>query len=226
MKDAWFVLRLLHSLFAPRRTRRTPFFMGSALVALALPLSGFYAASAATAMDRTEATPLSALVTRAAHARNVYAGVESYFASEVGPIERVLLKYRDDPALIRRVATSLVAQGRRTGIDPQVLLAVLLVENPMLEPHARSSAGATGLMQIMPLHQGEWKGCGPDLTDVEDNICYGARIFADYLKQNRGDVERALLAYNGCRRSEGCQVYANLVYARAGRASILASLRQ
>jgi soluble lytic murein transglycosylase-like protein len=134
--------------------------------------------------------------------------------------------WRDDPELIKRVATALVAQGRRAGVGPQVLLAVLLVENPMLEPHARSSAGATGLMQIMPLHQGEWRGCGPDLTDVEDNICYGARIFADYLRQNRGDVERALLAYNGCWRSEGCQVYANLVYARAGRASILAALRQ
>ena len=33
--------------------------------------------------------------------------------------------------------------------------------------------------------------------DVESNICHGARVFGRYLKRT-GNVQRALLRYNGC----------------------------
>src|SRR5690606_42060305 len=79
-------------------------------------------------------------------------------------------------------------------------------------------------MQVMPMHRGQW-GCGDTLDDIESNICHGAKIFASYLTSEKGNVERALLRYNGCVRGTNtpdCHMSPNHVFARAGRASILA----
>lgn len=169
---------------------------------------------------------LDALAERAAHVSGLLERVDGYYYEEIAPLERVLLGYRsDDPQLVRRVAVSLLREARRTELEPRLLLAVLLVENPWLDPAARSPVGAQGLMQVMPFHRGNWKPCPPRLDDVESNICHGASIFAAYLKQERGNVDRALLRYNGCVRGTNtpdCHQYPNHVYARAGRASILA----
>ncbi|MEO5511053.1 MAG: lytic transglycosylase domain-containing protein [Longimicrobiales bacterium] len=145
--------------------------------------------------------------------------VENSYEADVAPIERMLTRYRDDnPRLVRRVAVSLVREGRRTKVDPRLLVGVLLVENPDLDPHARSVVGATGLMQVMPLHRGNWKPCGTRLDDVESNICTGSRIFADALKNEGGNVTQALLRYNGCRTGSNtpdCHAYPRYVLARA-----------
>jgi soluble lytic murein transglycosylase-like protein len=152
---------------------------------------------------------------------------ERVYENEVAPIERVLLGYRDDDRqLIRRMAAALVRESRRTNIDPNLLTGILLVENPWLDPGARSIVGAQGLMQVMPLHQGKWKGCAPRLDEIEANICHGASIFASYIAEEKGNVERALLRYNGCVRgtnTPNCRMYPAHVYASAGRASITAA---
>ena len=60
--------------------------------------------------------------------------------------------------------------------------------------------------------------------DVRANICHGARIFARYLEQHRGNVDHALLAYNGCVRGTNtpdCHLYPGRVYTNAGRAAML-----
>src|SRR5262245_20841263 len=153
--------------------------------------------------------------------------VDVMYEREIEPIERVLFYYRNDNRLARRVASSLVKEGRRTGISPEILLAVLLVENPDLDPGARSSVGARGLMQVMPLHQGKWRACAPEIDGIENNICYGAQIFRANLRESKGDVEGALLRYNGCVRgtnTPGCSSYPNHVFARAGRAAILSKV--
>jgi hypothetical protein len=80
-------------------------------------------------------------------------------------------------------------------------------------------------MQVMPLWQGRWKACGRNLNDIDENICHGARIFALYLRSEKGNVEKALLRYNGCVKgtnTPNCHQYPNHVFARAGRASLLA----
>jgi soluble lytic murein transglycosylase-like protein len=141
----------------------------------------------------------------------------------------VLLQYRDDPALVSTIARSVVQEANAAGLEPRLLLAVMLVENPWLDPAAESPVGAVGLMQVMPLHEGEWSGCPPDLRDIRANICHGARIFAHYVERADGDVDRALLRYNGCvngTNTPDCHRYPYHVYARAGRASMLAWLGQ
>jgi soluble lytic murein transglycosylase-like protein len=175
----------------------------------------------------TQRVVLAELARRADRALGGWEDVEEYYHRHVRPLERVLLRYRNDPELVSRIALSLYSESRRVDIDARLLLAVLLVENPWLDPKARSPVGAVGLMQVMPFHRGKWGNCAPDLEDVEANICHGARIFAHYFRQTGGDIERALLRYNGCVRGTNtpdCHRYPYHVFARAGRASILAWL--
>src|SRR5690606_12687338 len=116
---------------------------------------------------------VAVLEERAALVGAAYEKVERSYEEDVAPIERVLLQYRNEPELVRRIAVSLTRAGRANGIEPRLLLAVLLVENPWLNPGAESFMGARGLMQVMPMHRGQW-GCGDSLEDVDSNICHGA----------------------------------------------------
>ena len=170
---------------------------------------------------------VAALEERVARVREAWSGVSSYYASAVAPIQRVLLRYRNDPELTEHIAVALVREANRVGLEPRLLLAVLLVENPWLDPHIRSPVGAIGLMQVMPLHRGAWKQCDYDLDDIDANICHGAQIFAHYFNRSGGNIERALLRYNGCvngTNTPNCHQYPYHVFARAGKASILAWL--
>lgn len=120
---------------------------------------------------------------------------------------------------LERIAIALIREGRATGIDPRLLLAVMLVENPWLDLAARSPVGAVGLMQVMPFHAGNWGCPGEDLEDLDLNICHGARILADALHRSGGDLSRALLRYNGCvlgTNTPDCHSYPEWVYGRAG----------
>lgn len=112
------------------------------------------------------------------------------------------------------IAAALVREGKRSGIGATLLVGVLLTENPDLEPKATSSAGARGLMQVMPFHAGHWGCASSDLFDIESNICHGVRILADNLRHSR-DLPTALLKYNGCVRGTNtpdCRRYARVVY--------------
>jgi hypothetical protein len=189
-------------------------------------LLGAAAVNGSVAARETEEWRVDALSERVARMSGLLDQVEDVYAEHVAPLERALRVYRDDdPRLTRQIAVSLVREARRTELEPRLLLAVLLVENPWLDPDARSIAGATGLMQVMPFHRGKWAPCPPRLDDVDANICHGASIFAAYLKQSGGNVDRALLRYNGCvtgSTTPNCHQYPTHVYARAGRASVLA----
>ena len=136
-------------------------------------------------------------------------------------IGEVLNKYTHDRALAFRIADALVDQAAKEKIDPALLVGVLLTEDATLDPHARSSVGARGLMQVMPLHSGKW-GCGSsDLFNIETNICHGVQI----LKQALIDAPNtrvALLRYNGCvrgRNTPNCHRYDDVVLKHAGRAA-------
>lgn len=149
---------------------------------------------------------------------------DSFYVRQVEPVERILRPFHRDPDWVRRIAIALVREGRRADMDPRVLASVVLVENPWLDADIRSPVGAVGIMQVMPFHAGQWDGCSnADLEDVDANICHGARIFKSYLRRHGGDMDRALLAYNGCVRGTNtpdCHKYPSHVYSRAGRAAL------
>lgn len=212
------------------------------LVALALLVGTLYAGTpldaarqagqAADGVDRNLpeqvlADELTDMEGRVERVQEAWSRVDSYYRSDVAPIRRVLLRYRDDAELAEKVAVALVREANKVGLEPRLLLAVLLVENPWLEPKIRSPVGAVGLMQVMPLHRGAWPACEPDLEDIDANICHGARIFAHYFRRSNGNIERALLRYNGCvngTNTPNCHQYPYHVFARAGKASVLAWL--
>jgi soluble lytic murein transglycosylase-like protein len=148
---------------------------------------------------------------------------EAYYDREIRPVEGVLRPYHADLEWVRTVSFALVREGRKVGVDPRVLAAVVLVENPWLDPDIRSSEGAVGLMQVMPFHAGRWECGSDDLTDPYVNVCHGARIFRHLLARAGGDLDKALLAYNGCvngTNTSDCHLYPSHVYSRAGRVAL------
>jgi soluble lytic murein transglycosylase-like protein len=120
------------------------------------------------------------------------------YTDEVVPVKRQLMRNGADDDLVTRIAIALVREGRREKLDPRLLASVVLVEDPMLDPEALSPVGAVGLMQVMPMHAGGWACGSADLTDPDVNICHGVRILAHDLRLTNGDLNRALLRYNGC----------------------------
>lgn len=136
-------------------------------------------------------------------------------------IGEVLNQYTHDRALAFRIADAIVDQAAKEHIDPALLVGVLLTEDATLDPHARSSVGARGLMQVMPLHGGKW-GCGSsDLFDIESNICHGVQILKAAL-DGSPNTRVALLRYNGCvrgRNTPNCHLYDDKVLRHAGRAA-------
>ncbi len=86
--------------------------------------------------------------------------------------------------------------GRRYGVPPALVAAVMHAESGF-NSNARSTAGAMGLMQLMP---GTAAGLGvTDPWDPAQNTDAGARLLRDLLDNYDGDLRRAIQAYNAGR---------------------------
>lgn len=81
--------------------------------------------------------------------------------------------------------------ARLSGVPPRLLAAVVSVESAW-EAGALSSAGAMGLMQLMP---GTARELGVDPWDARSNLIGGARYLAGLLERF-GDLGLGLAAYN------------------------------
>jgi soluble lytic murein transglycosylase-like protein len=90
-------------------------------------------------------------------------------------------------------------EAARHEVDPEFALAVMEVESSF-DRFAISSAGAQGLMQIMPFWKRELGRDADNLTDPTTNVRYGMTILAHYLDREDGDAVRALTRYHGNRR--------------------------
>jgi soluble lytic murein transglycosylase-like protein len=91
-----------------------------------------------------------------------------------------------------------VAAARRHGLDPDLVLAVASVESAFV-PTAVSPKGAQGLMQLMPATA---RALGvTDAFDPEANLDGGARHLQSLIERYKGDVEKALAAYNAGERA-------------------------
>jgi len=77
------------------------------------------------------------------------------------------------------------------GVEAALVRAVIACESAWDE-HARSPAGAIGLMQLMP---GTARALGVDPHEVEQNIEGGIRYLGGLLRAF-GSAEHALIAYN------------------------------
>ncbi len=87
--------------------------------------------------------------------------------------------------LARRVA-------REEGVDENQFLALVYQES-RFNPCAKSSAGATGLTQLMP---GTAAQLGVNENNIEENLRGGARYYKQQLRRYDGNVSLALAGYN------------------------------
>jgi len=81
----------------------------------------------------------------------------------------------------RRVIEAVLRSSRRYGLDPFLVIAVLLVESDA-RPWAMSGKGAIGLMQVMPYMAEEMPLAG-NLTTIESNVDAGCFILADNIRR-------------------------------------------
>lgn len=110
------------------------------------------------------------------------------------PFEQYKLDYVDEIA----------ALGKRYDVDPYLICAVINTESKW-NAHARSQAGAVGLMQMMP-ETAEWmvkKGLIDDaafpLNQLEDprvNMEYGV-CYLSYLMKRFDNLSKVVAGYNG-----------------------------
>ena len=99
-------------------------------------------------------------------------------------------------------------EATQAGLPPEMVLALIQVESNFKQ-YAISSAGAQGLMQIMPFWLDEIGRPGDNLFHIRTNLRMGCTILRYYLDKSDGDRTKALARYNG---SAGKTWYPNRVY--------------
>ena len=93
----------------------------------------------------------------------------------------------------QRLATIVSQQSKANHVDPKLVKAVIAVESAG-DPSAVSTAGAMGLMQLMPGTARAYGVANP--WDPEQNVAGGAKALGDLLRQYNGNISLALAAYN------------------------------
>ena len=107
-------------------------------------------------------------------------------------------KYRVSNGAVREIVEISFSAGEKFEVDPYVVIAVIAIESSF-NPLAESSAGALGLMQVMPLiHRKKFEKYGGfnKSLDVKVNIYVGTEILKNFYLRY-GNYQRALLAYVG-----------------------------
>lgn len=119
-----------------------------------------------------------------------------------------LKKKISDPEKRLQLLRQIHIEASRAELHPELVLAVIDVESNF-DRFAISSAGAQGLMQVMPFWLKEIGQPRDSLFNVRTNLRMGCTILKYYLKKEKGDLTRALARYNG---SLGRYKYPNKVF--------------
>lgn len=93
-----------------------------------------------------------------------------------------------------RINSAVEKYSKEYGVDKELILAIIKQESNF-NPNAVSSAGASGLMQLMDFNVSAYEITDP--FNIEQNVEGGVKHIKGYLDMFNGDVEMALMAYNG-----------------------------
>ena len=99
-----------------------------------------------------------------------------------------------DKSINERIDNAISVSSKKHGVDPNLIRAIIKVESDF-NPKCVSKAGAKGLMQLMPENCKDFGVTDP--FNIEQNIEGGTREIKSYLDKYNGNVEMALMAYNG-----------------------------
>lgn len=119
-----------------------------------------------------------------------------------------LSRFMDDPEKRLSLLRDIHYASSRAKLPPELVLAVIEVESHF-DRFAVSSAGAQGMMQVMPFWKNEIGRPDDNLIATEQNLEYGCRILQFYLQREDNALHRALARYNG---SIGSRIYSDKVY--------------
>jgi soluble lytic murein transglycosylase-like protein len=125
-------------------------------------------------------------------------------------MEPRLLRFVKDEQEREQILHNVHCEAKRVDIPPELVLAVMDVES-RFDRYAVSTAGAVGLMQVMPFWPSQLGMTNDQLVRIPDNVRMGTTILGYYLRKERGNYQRALQRYNG---SLGRPTYSDLVIDR------------
>ena len=123
---------------------------------------------------------------------------EDRFDAEVWLVQKsgVMEKFIRNPDERLRLLKDIHHAATQAGLPPEFVLAVIEVES-RFDPYAVSSAGAQGLMQVMPFWKREIGREQDNLIDPLTNLRYGCTILKYYLDKAQKNWAEALARYNG-----------------------------
>jgi soluble lytic murein transglycosylase-like protein len=116
--------------------------------------------------------------------------------SMMEPKLRRVVKDHDERMQILKTAFCEAHRPGELRLPPGLVMAVIDIES-YFNRWAVSSAGAVGLMQVMPFWPAELGMKRHQLTQIEANMRMGCAILRHYLKREKNDVRKALARYNG-----------------------------
>ncbi len=129
-----------------------------------------------------------------------------WFAAMEPRLKRIVKDETERNLILEQVQ----CEAKRLQLPPGLVMAVIDVES-RFDRWATSSAGAVGLMQVMPFWPNQLGMQNSQLVEIPHNIRMGCTILKYYLERERGDYSRALARYNG---SLGRRNYPDLVLVR------------
>lgn len=129
-----------------------------------------------------------------------------WFAAMEPRLKRIVSNDSERTLILEQVQ----CEAKRLKLPAGLVMAVIDVES-RFNRWATSSAGAVGLMQVMPFWPNQLGMQNHQLVEISHNIHMGCTILKYYLDIEKGDYARALARYNG---SLGRRNYSDLVLIR------------
>ena len=163
-------------------------------IAVALLLLSISTAAVCAEKPAADPALLSLLKQAAAEADSF----DNQYDAEVWLVEKELALARlvKDPAQRISLLKLIHREASRAGLSPEIVLALIEVESHF-DSYAVSSAGAQGMMQIMPFWKHEIGRPEDNLINIQTNLRYGCTILKYYLDREKGQLADALARYNG-----------------------------
>ncbi|MFY9511366.1 MAG: lytic transglycosylase domain-containing protein [Rubrivivax sp.] len=126
-------------------------------------------------------------------------------------------RYKVAPEPISALVQEAWTIGRRAGLDPTLILAIMAVESSF-NPFAQSPVGAQGLMQVMTrVHDDKYEAFGGTHAafDPISNLRVGVQVLKECIAR-AGSLQAGLRFYVGAALVDGDGGYANRVLSEQG----------